>query len=1095
MPDTSSTATAPPPKYSQDARAIAIQTTLGKDALLLRTLRGEEGISRLFRFDLDLLSDQQSVDIASIIGKAATVGIRLGDGNSRYLNGIISRIVLMGAEGRFTVYRAELVPWTWLLTRTSDCRVFQNMTIPAIVESVFKSLGFQDYANRLQQVYPQREFTVQYRETDFNFVSRLLEQVGIFYFFEHENGKHTFVMADASTEHRPNPGLAQARFRAVAPNDYEADVISGWSVAHELRPAKYSLAAFNFETPNTDLNVTVDSVHVPEGAAKYEIYDYPGDYQKRDDGDTLVGLRIEEQETQLVTVRGAGTCRALVSGCRFDLTDHPHKDVNQTYVVTAVSHAVSEPSYLPKDNAPDGRYRNTFTAIPFSVPFRPPRVTPRPVIHGVQTAIVVGKSGEEIWTDKYGRVKVQFHWDRQGNYDENSSCWIRVSQNWAGKRWGAMFLPRMGQEVIVEFLEGDPDFPIITGRVYNGDQTPPYDLPDDQTKTTLKTLSSKGGGGFNELRFEDKKGSEQIFIHGQKDLDFVVEAESRELVLTDRHFIAKQGRFEQIGQEQHLKTGGDFVKDIGGAEYLQAKDSLYVKTGAKVMLEAGGELTLKAPGGFIVIGADGITIQGKLVNINSGGTVGTTATKAVKLPHRASSAGIGGIGIDGTPGTTTTQDPDLTRVDLYQKAYDDNSSKLSDQDKKDYLAAMAELRAATARHDPQAIAAAQAKLDAILKKNGIPIPPDPAKAAATSAGAVAGQNTALAPTRLHTDGPIFRTEDGLPWRWHGVTAFMLLKQHLDGQDVTPFLNFAAGVGANLVRILGMASNLLPLRPQDYGDRFWTGLTSFVDLCAAQHFFVEYTVFADAQIVMPDNASQQAHWAKAIAAIRDKPNVVVELANEYSKNGVDPSKFARPGAPVVASRGSGCGGDLPFVPAWDFLTDHPERKAEWPRTAKNLQEWNEGTPTFSALRIPCVADEPMGAAETDQPGRRSAIPDDFFWFAATAALMGAGATFHFDDGLATKIPGPVQDACARSFFAGLDAIPLEAPKGQYTRGLLADCPLAHDDAKALRTFARISGGNATAVVIRPTAAWSAVAQLGWTIVGQRGPRGTVIDLKK
>ena len=723
------TASAPAPSYSQDARSIAVQTPLGKDALLLRSLDGEEGISRLFRFDLELLSEQPSIDIAAVMGKSSTVGIRLSDGTDRFINGVISRLTLLGGEGRFTLYRAELVPWLWLLTRTTDCRVFQNMSIPAIVEKVFTDLGFQDFKNRLQKPYPAREYTVQYRETDFNFISRLLEQCGIFYFFEHENGKHTLILADSAAEHRPCPGLPRARFRALAPGDYEAEVFTSWSMSHEIRPARYALSTYNFETPSANLTVSVDSVQAAESSRKFEVYDYPGEFQKRADGEALVGVRIEEQETQLVTARGTTTCRTLASGYRVDLTEHPLATLNQSYVVTAVSHAVGEPSYLSQAGGNDARYKNAFSAIPLAVPYRPPRVTPRPVISGVQTAIVVGKKGEELWVDKHGRVKVQFHWDREGKRDENSSCWIRVSQNWAGKRWGALFLPRIGQEVLVEFLEGDPDAPIITGRVYNADQMPPYDLPAEQTKTALKSSSSKGGGGFNELRFDDKKGAEQLFIHGQRDLDLVIERESRELVKAERHTIVQQGRFELVGAEQHLKVTGDLVEEVGAGRFLKVGQGISVKAGARIILEAGAEVTLRAGGGFISIGADGITIEGALVNINSGGATAAAAVRAAKPPRRAASApDAGGAGTKGE-GEKSFEQAALERIELYRKAGKDNAEKLSDEDRAEYEQALRDLELATQKNDVAGMAAAKARLDAVLTKNGVTPPADPTLAA------------------------------------------------------------------------------------------------------------------------------------------------------------------------------------------------------------------------------------------------------------------------------------------------------------------------------------------------------------------------------
>ncbi len=1076
----------PPPsgtparEFSQDARSIAVQTPLGKDALLLRSFRGDEGLSRLFRFELDLLSEQATVDAAVLLGKAITVGIRLADGTDRFFNGIVSRFALVGGEGRFTAYRAEMVPWTWMLTRTSDCRVFQNLSLPAIVEKVFRDLGFQDYKNRLQAVYPAREYTVQYRETDFNFVSRLLEQSGICYFFEHENGKHTLVMTDSGTEHRPCPGLPQGRFRALAAGDYEADVVSAWSLGYELRPAKYALGAYNFESPNTNLTVNVESLHAPETLRPYEIYDFPGDFQKRDEGEALVGIRIEEQEAQFATVTGASTCRALISGFRFTLTEHPHESLNQAYLVTAVSHAVVEPSYVAKEQTEEGRYRNTLMAMPVTVPFRPLRVTPRPVIHGVQTAIVVGKKGEELWVDKHGRVKVQFHWDREGKRDETSSCWVRVSQQWAGKRWGALFLPRIGQEVIVEFVDGNPDCPIITGRVYNGDQTPPYDLPTEQTKSTMKSASSKGGGGFNEVRFEDKKGSEQLFIHAQRDEDLVVEVESREWVGGNRHTIVEKNRFEHVGAEQHLKVVGDLVEEVTGARHARAAKGLFVKTGATIVLDSDTELTLKAAGGFITINAAGITIQGTLVNINSGGTAVLGLARSAKPPQRASSAGAAGGPSQGETPPMTPEQAAIARVELYREALKQNGAKMSESDRADYEKALAELEDATARNDSEGMARAKAKLDAILTKNGIPIPPDPVAAAGVVAAAPGSSDATLRATNesgpIHTSGATFRDQQNALWRWKGATDFRLLHRFLAGEDIKSIVAQRGSLGINNVRVLAMAVNLFNLNPGTFPDYF-DKLGQFFDLLAAMGMRCELVVLADSATVMPSISDQRSFLDRVSEVARTKWNVFLELANEFghSTNRVDISAFSKP-AGVVSSRGSGLGDEAPALPGWDYLTVHTGRTRDWPRKMRFAQEMSD------KYHIPCVNNEPIGAADRDEPGRRSSNLPDWFDAGAVAGLMSCGATFHSQNGLQSELYSPTQESCARAFFKGMDTFPTDSQTWKYTRGGLSDCPVSHVDTVenvAGQVFDPQKGADRTFVMY--------TAQEAWGVAVQRGPQ--------
>ena len=623
--------------YTQNRRSIAIDTPLGKDVLLLQGFSGAEGISRPFHFSLELLSENASIDFDAIVGKNATVTVKTADGGERYFNGIISRFAQRSSGKPLSAYTAEMVPWLWLLTRSADCRIFQNLSTGDIIAQVFKNRGFLDFKNRLQKTYAPREYCVQYRETDFNFVSRLMDHDGIFYYFEHEKGKHTLVLADAASEHKPVPGQARARFQAGQGGvETQADVVTDWVAEHEIRSAKYSLTDFNFQTPRVSLAVSLDALHKPPAGQKFEIYDYPGEYTKRDVGEQFARVRIEEDEALRILLHGMSTCRQFTSGYRFELTDYPRSDANKAYVLTSITHSLSEPSYVSQEEHVGG-YSNSFTCQPASAVYRPPRATPRPVVQGLQTAIVVGKAGEEFWVDKYGRIKVQFHWDRLGKHDENSSCWLRVSQNWAGKRWGTVFLPRIGQEVIVEFLEGDPDLPIVTGAVYNGDQNPPYDLPAEQTKGTIKSNSSKGGGGYNELRFEDKKDSEQVFLHAQKDLDVIVEKDRRELVKKDRHLMVKGNKVEAIDGEHHVKVGSSRVAEVGGSVSEKASQEIYLNAGTKVVIEAGMEITLKGSGGFVKIDPMGVTIQGTLVQINGGGSAGSGSAKSVKTPDEAKS--------------------------------------------------------------------------------------------------------------------------------------------------------------------------------------------------------------------------------------------------------------------------------------------------------------------------------------------------------------------------------------------------------------------------------------------------------------------------
>lgn len=384
--------------YSQENRLIAIDAPLGEDVLLLQGFTGYEGMSRLFNFHLELLSENPALPFDQIVGQQVTISIALADGNKRYINGFVSRFVQGSSDARFTFYQAEMVPWLWFLTRTVDSRIFQNMTVPDIIIKIFQDLGFADFKNQLQGTFEPRDYCVQYRETDFNFVSRLMEQYGIFYFFEHEQDKHTLVLANSPSVHQPCPEQAQARYDYSGGALLEEDVISSWHKEQELRPGKYAMTDYNFETPSTSLAVNVDSVISVDSNKKYEIYDYPGDYLKKAQGDDLVRIRIEEEEALYMVVNGASTCRAFVTGYRFDLKGHASQEMNTAYVLTEVQHTASVgESYLSDTDAgAEESYSNSFTGIPYDVPYRPPRTTPKPIVQGPQTAVVVGKQGEEI---------------------------------------------------------------------------------------------------------------------------------------------------------------------------------------------------------------------------------------------------------------------------------------------------------------------------------------------------------------------------------------------------------------------------------------------------------------------------------------------------------------------------------------------------------------------------------------------------------------------------------------------------------------------------------------------------------------------------
>jgi type VI secretion system secreted protein VgrG len=537
--------------FTQTAQYLSISTPLGDDKLLLRSVRGEERISGLFHFQLEMQSEDKALDFSKIVGKSATVTVLLADGTSRYINGIVGRFVQAGSDARLTTYFAELHPWLWLTTMSADCRIYQNQSVVDIVTALFTELGFTDYEDSTTATYTALEYCVQYNESAFSFVSRLLEGAGIFYFFKHEDGKHTLVLADATTAFVDCPGAATVDYTSFG-NWQQQNVVNACTIEELVIPGQYDVDDFGFETPSTDL-IGSSASTVATNGSKRRIYEYPGGFTKKDAAEGMAKLRMEEHELPQKVLRGSSFCRAFTAGGKTTLAKHDRDDANIAYVLTRISHAATM----------DG-YSNAFEALPATVPYRPRRTTRKPIIAGTQTALVVGKSGEEIWTDAYGRVKVQFHWDQKGKSDENSSCWIRVAHGWAGKGCGQMFLPRIGQEVVVSFLDGDPDRPLITGSVYNAEQTVPYALPANQTRSTIKSNVTKEGGGFHEIRLDDKKDAEEIFIQSQKDLNTVVKNDETHKVGTN----LEDGKGDQTIEVHNNRT----VTVTKGNEKVQVKE-------------------------------------------------------------------------------------------------------------------------------------------------------------------------------------------------------------------------------------------------------------------------------------------------------------------------------------------------------------------------------------------------------------------------------------------------------------------------------------------------------------------------------------------
>ncbi len=578
----------------------------------LRVVRfsGHEQLSGLYEFQLELACEEPALSFSNVVGQQALLTL-VGEAAPRHVHGIVSRFEQVGGKPRYTLYRATLVPQVWRLQHRHDSRIFQELATPDILKKVLQGAGLsgEQYALRLSNSYEPRNYCVQYRESDWDFLCRLMEEDGIFHYFEHHADKHVLVMGDGPGACNPIPGEETLLFRHPGGLVTEAEHVLGFRFAEEIQPGQVSLRDFNFKKPS----LPMDAQHAAEQDKDLEVYDYPGEYQDPQRGSSARGggiakLRLEEMQARRKVGQGESDCERLVPGCFFTLAEHHRSDFNTRYLLTSVGHEGHQPQVLDEE-ASGGAfgYTNFFSCISAKVPFRPPRRTARPVVRGVQTALVVGPPGEEIHVDEHGRVKVQFHWDREGQRNDKSSCWVRVSQPWGGEAWGGMFIPRIGQEVVVDFIEGDPDRPLITGRVYNGLNPTPYPLPDEKTKSTFRTNTSPGGEGFNELRFEDKKGAEQVFIHAQRNMDVHVKHDSMENILHDRHqTIGTQGKDGKVGDQNELvfrdkslkvhrhsqeHIGGDLKLLVGGIDGAGNQD-VHIKATRREMVDADSHLTI-----------------------------------------------------------------------------------------------------------------------------------------------------------------------------------------------------------------------------------------------------------------------------------------------------------------------------------------------------------------------------------------------------------------------------------------------------------------------------------------------------------------------
>ncbi len=670
-------------------RMLEIATSAGADAFVVQRFSGREELGRLYEYRLELLSERADITAESLLGTNATVSLEMTDASQqrRFFNGYITRFSIQGAVAT-TAYKSStgylylmtLSPGLWFLTRTSDSQIFAQKAINDVIMSVLGKDTLMKTASTVGETET-RDYIVQYRETSFNFVSRLAEHAGIYYYFTHENGQHTMNLLDAVGNHQPIPGLAKLSFSGA---DAQDGTLSSYVMVSEVQPGAFATGDYNYVMPNT--NIAAVSSHPKSHAnAGFEMFDHPIDSTTASWAAKYAAIRADELAWGYAVAHGAGTERNIQVGFKTTISEHSIDALNKEIII--IGHSFEATNNFAASGAGDGAsWVCSFEAIPSSVQFRPMRTVAKPVIAGTQVALVVSdfhndsdssSGGPDPIGANMGRVKVEFFWDRYGL----QSCWARVSQPWAGKGYGFQNMPRVGEEVLVQFLEGDPDRPVVIGRVYNAENMPPYKLPAAASITGLKTLSIDGqgssvAGSWNELRFDDKSGSEQIYVQAQKDYDRRVLNDEKIFIGNESHEIVTADTFKKYGADLHVQTTGDDNEKIDGSlSFAVTKDvhvksssgnilmesaptqEIHLKGGMKVVIESSMQVTLKVGGNFVDIGPAGIFIKGTMVMVNSGGSAGSGTAAQPIAPKDAKEAmtSEGGAVIDKpTPPTAPT---------------------------------------------------------------------------------------------------------------------------------------------------------------------------------------------------------------------------------------------------------------------------------------------------------------------------------------------------------------------------------------------------------------------------------------------------------
>ena len=605
---------------AQQKRVAILTTPLGPDKLALTRFEGYEGVSELFEFRIDAVSSDANINFDDALGRPCNVEVTTHKDPKRIFNGLLVEAQALGSNHELFGYRLILRPTLWLLSRRANCRIWHEKTALDIIKEVLGEHSV-DHRSATTGSCRNREYTVQYRETDLAFVCRLMEEEGIYYFHEFSAGSHKLVLADAPSSHKPVPGLSGLRYSTIqSGGQVREEAIFEWTSERRFRSGKFELRDYNFKTPGNELK--------GEGGAsaaytnsKIEVYDYPGRHEVEADGKNYAEIRRDAEQALDKRRYAAGEAPSLFSGGLVTIHEHPQKSENKEYLILRATHSFSSQAYRSGSSLADERYRGTYELLEKSIKFRCPAVTPRALVHGPQTAKVVGKSGEEIDVDEHGRILVKFHWDRnEKGESRNESCRVRVAQVWAGKGWGGQFIPRIGMEVVVEFLEGDPDRPLVVGAVYNADNKYPWTLPDNKTQSGVKSDSSTGHGGYNQWRFEDKKGKEQIEIHAEKDHDVIVKDTETWKIGSD--FTAHEGPESRYAT---LYKGDDRLDVQSGNQKVHIKQNQTIDVDQEIKITAQTKITITVGASKITMDPTSIKIESTEITISATGKVDMTA--------------------------------------------------------------------------------------------------------------------------------------------------------------------------------------------------------------------------------------------------------------------------------------------------------------------------------------------------------------------------------------------------------------------------------------------------------------------------------------